>query len=120
MPHLAQREAVNEPLKGYPVPRLAQYRRHRPQQLSRADVAASRTFPLRLSGGDRRVMSLGTCVGDVPWRSGGVAARARYLNDTPIKLVPGEGLEPSQPCDRRILSPLRLPIPPFRRGGAEL
>ena len=27
-------------------------------------------------------------------------------------LVPGTGLEPVQPCDRGILSPLRLPIPP--------
>ena len=31
-----------------------------------------------------------------------------------LKLVPGEGLEPSRPCGQRILSPLRLPIPPSR------
>ena len=29
-------------------------------------------------------------------------------------MVPGEGLEPSRPCGQRILSPLRLPIPPPR------
>ena len=29
-------------------------------------------------------------------------------------LVPGGGLEPPRPCDLRILSPLRLPIPPSR------
>jgi hypothetical protein len=29
-------------------------------------------------------------------------------------MVPGEGLEPTSPCGRRILSPLRLPIPPPR------
>lgn len=29
-------------------------------------------------------------------------------------LVPGGGLEPPRPCDRWILSPLRLPIPPSR------
>ena len=27
-------------------------------------------------------------------------------------MVPGTGIEPVQPCDRGILSPLRLPIPP--------
>src|SRR6266513_2432624 len=31
-------------------------------------------------------------------------------------LVPGEGLEPSRPRGRRILSPLRLPISPPRLG----
>ena len=30
------------------------------------------------------------------------------------KVVPREGLEPSRPCGQRILSPLRLPIPPPR------
>jgi hypothetical protein len=29
-------------------------------------------------------------------------------------LVPGGGVEPPRPCDRRILSPLRLPVPPSR------
>src|SRR5687767_7610797 len=29
-------------------------------------------------------------------------------------VVPEEGLELSCPCGRRILSPLRLPVPPFR------
>jgi hypothetical protein len=31
-----------------------------------------------------------------------------------ILLVPGGGVEPPRPCDRRILSPLRLPVPPSR------
>ncbi len=31
-------------------------------------------------------------------------------------LVPEEGLEPSRHCCRRILSPLRLPVPPFRHS----
>ena len=30
-------------------------------------------------------------------------------------MVPGGGVEPPRPCDRRILSPLRLPVPPSRR-----
>ena len=29
--------------------------------------------------------------------------------------MPGGGVEPPRPCDRRILSPLRLPVPPSRR-----
>ena len=29
-----------------------------------------------------------------------------------MNLVPRAGLEPAQPCDQRILSPVRLPIPP--------
>ena len=28
--------------------------------------------------------------------------------------VPEEGLEPSNPCECRILSPVRMPIPPLR------
>jgi hypothetical protein len=32
-----------------------------------------------------------------------------------FSLVPGGGVEPPRPCDRRILSPLRLPVPPSRR-----
>src|SRR5882672_2460349 len=31
-------------------------------------------------------------------------------------LVPGGGVEPPRPEGRRILSPLRLPVPPSRRG----
>jgi hypothetical protein len=31
------------------------------------------------------------------------------------KLVPGGGVEPPRPEGRRILSPLRLPVPPSRR-----
>src|SRR5712691_10264257 len=32
----------------------------------------------------------------------------------PISLVPGVGLEPTRGCPHRILSPARLPVPPFR------
>jgi hypothetical protein len=43
--------------------------------------------------------------------------------DLVIRLVPGEGLEPTRVLSRRILSPLRLPIPPPRHfepfGGDE-
>ena len=31
-----------------------------------------------------------------------------------ILLVPGGGVEPPRGCPRRILSPLRLPVPPSR------
>jgi hypothetical protein len=31
-----------------------------------------------------------------------------------ILMVPGGGVEPPRPCGRRILSPLRLPVPPSR------
>src|ERR1700744_288650 len=33
-------------------------------------------------------------------------------------MVPGGGLEPPRPCGLRILSPLRLPIPPSGQCGA--
>jgi hypothetical protein len=33
-----------------------------------------------------------------------------------ILLVPGGGVEPPRGCPRRILSPLRLPVPPSRLG----
>jgi hypothetical protein len=36
------------------------------------------------------------------------------LRGSCLVVVPGEGLEPSRPRGRRILSPLRLPIPPSR------
>jgi hypothetical protein len=32
-----------------------------------------------------------------------------------LQMVPEAGLEPAQGCPRRILSPLRLPIPPLRQ-----
>jgi hypothetical protein len=32
-----------------------------------------------------------------------------------VRLVPGGGVEPRRPEGRRILSPLRLPVPPSRR-----
>src|SRR5690625_1144888 len=35
-------------------------------------------------------------------------------------MVPGEGIEPSLCCQKRILSPSRLPIPPPRPGGCIL
>ena len=31
-------------------------------------------------------------------------------------MVPGGGVEPPRGCPRRILSPLRLPVPPSRLG----
>src|SRR5258706_5731289 len=31
-------------------------------------------------------------------------------------LVPEEGVEPTRPCDHRILSPARLPVPPLGHG----
>ena len=34
-------------------------------------------------------------------------------------MVPGGGVEPPRPCDRRILSPLRLPVPPSRLWGGD-
>src|SRR5438876_3014542 len=33
--------------------------------------------------------------------------------------VPRRGVEPLSPCGRRILSPLRLPVPPPRPGASE-
>src|SRR5258708_26424353 len=36
------------------------------------------------------------------------------------RLVPGVGIEPTWCCHRGILSPVRLPIPPSRRGAASL
>src|SRR5260221_4897475 len=36
------------------------------------------------------------------------------------QLVPGEGIEPTWCCHRRILSPLRLPVPPSRLDAARL
>ncbi len=35
----------------------------------------------------------------------------------PQALVPGGGVEPPRGCPRRILSPLRLPVPPSRPGA---
>ena len=34
--------------------------------------------------------------------------------------VPGTGIEPAHPCERQILSLLRLPIPPPGQRGAML
>ena len=36
-----------------------------------------------------------------------------------FRLVPGGGVEPPRPEGRRILSPLRLPVPPSRLGWVE-
>ena len=35
---------------------------------------------------------------------------------TTRSMVPGGGVEPPRGCPRRILSPLRLPVPPSRLG----
>jgi hypothetical protein len=34
-------------------------------------------------------------------------------------IVPGTGIEPAHPCERQILSLLRLPIPPPGRQGCK-
>ena len=54
--------------------------------------------------------------GSVPATSVAVIDRApgRTVAVAGPVLVPGEGLEPSWHCCRRILSPLRLPVPPSR------
>ena len=45
------------------------------------------------------------------------SVRLRLLQplDPYLRVVPGVGVEPTSPCGRRILSPLRLPISPPRR-----
>jgi hypothetical protein len=45
---------------------------------------------------------------------GGVVGVEREMSNLLILLVPGGGVEPPRPCGRRILSPLRLPVPPSR------
>ena len=45
--------------------------------------------------------------------------RRKPLNPQRIlvfQMVPGGGVEPPRGCPRRILSPLRLPVPPSRLG----
>jgi hypothetical protein len=37
-----------------------------------------------------------------------------------LRLVPETGIEPAHPCERQILSLLRLPIPPPGLGAAIL
>jgi hypothetical protein len=41
-------------------------------------------------------------------------ARHNALNRKALRLVPGGGIEPPRAEARRILSPLRLPVPPSR------
>ena len=55
----------------------------------------------------------GAGAGCAGWNGGPVAQRVleRYPAHRE-SLVPGAGLEPARPCGQRILSPLRLPIPP--------
>ncbi len=45
---------------------------------------------------------------------------ASYYSELRISDVPGAGLEPARPSGQRILSPLRLPIPPSRHRACEL
>ena len=47
-------------------------------------------------------------------REKAVLKRSLKRNKTAY-MVPKAGLEPARSCPRRILSPLRLPIPPLRR-----
>jgi hypothetical protein len=42
--------------------------------------------------------------------------RGQFRSKSFILLVPGGGVEPPRGCPRRILSPLRLPVPPSRPG----
>src|SRR6202008_3376302 len=54
-------------------------------------------------------------VGESNSTNGGVLGDDRNRLSREV-LVPGGGVEPPRPEGRRILSPLRLPVPPSRRG----
>ena len=43
-----------------------------------------------------------------------------YFDKPLILLVPGARIELASPCGRRILSPLRLPVPPSRQSAYQL
>ena len=51
-----------------------------------------------------------------PMKIGLSFLRGQFQSKLFVLLVPGGGVEPPRPCDRRILSPLRLPVPPSRPG----
>ncbi len=55
---------------------------------------------------------------EAPARTGETAPPAADSHAPPPTSVPKIGLEPIRPRGRRILNPLRLPIPPLRLGGA--
>jgi hypothetical protein len=44
----------------------------------------------------------------------GISNAREPASDAAFRLVPGGGVEPPRPEGRRILSPLRLPVPPSR------
>jgi hypothetical protein len=44
------------------------------------------------------------------------AGHEKAAQDKALRLVPGGGIEPPRAEARRILSPLRLPVPPSRRA----
>src|SRR5574340_57123 len=57
-------------------------------------------------------------IGCLPiWPDLGVAGQTASTDWYLISLVPGGGLEPPHCYQRRILNPLRLPIPPSRQGA---
>jgi hypothetical protein len=52
----------------------------------------------------------------LPSNFGLSALEGPYCLELLVVLVPGGGVEPPRGCPRRILSPLRLPVPPSRLG----
>src|ERR1700678_2603273 len=67
-------------------------------------------MPLRVQPARRGHKENG-CLCQVQHRGTGLT----HLYKSFVILVPGGGVEPPRPCGRRILSPLRLPVPPSRR-----
>ncbi len=58
-------------------------------------------------------------VSEVVEAENGCSALEHAVQSSPnVEMVPGEGVEPTRPCGRKILSLLRLPIPPSGRTKA--
>jgi hypothetical protein len=84
------------------------------------------TMVIFLSGGTKKEtirMFINAVTIDVPsfsvWAQFGhrkTHPKMRLFCKLLILLVPGGGVEPPRGCPRRILSPLRLPVPPSRLG----
>ena len=53
------------------------------------------------------------------WPSSGCYYEQQALLYSYRKMVPEKGIEPSLPCEKRILNPPRLPIPPLRHRGED-
>ena len=75
-------------------------------------VLPTRTFPNGLASVHGRIIS---ALATYPGILGGVLGNDRSRLK-PKVLVPGGGVEPPRAEARRILSPLRLPVPPSRHG----